>query len=312
MKLSRGIRKLECDEWCYVSMYVYRAVTILLICLCLVSMNSYGLTVHNSIAILINEHGVALVEMQIHLSDGLQIIEAPVEPIPETIIAVVNGELIPVIYENRTLYLFMHKSSPVSISYIANTSMVGSVFHLAIEINTTVTITVPILNIVLLTAPREIVSYRREGDTLILTIRGPQELRYTIRPPQTIPATPTPTPRDTHTTPQPTQSPTKQPDYTLWIFTAGFIAAAAVGILAIYIKKRRGRITETLSNVDITIIKILDAKGGSALQSELQSSINIPKTTLWRHIKRLEKLGIIRIEKVGLQNKITLIKKIKV
>ncbi|MEM4896228.1 MAG: winged helix-turn-helix transcriptional regulator, partial [Ignisphaera sp.] len=71
-------------------------------------------------------------------------------------------------------------------------------------------------------------------------------------------------------------------------------------------------LTEMLNDVDIAIIKILGAKGGSALQTELQNSVNVPKTTLWRHIKKLEKFGIIRVEKVGLQNRIVLIKKVKI
>jgi len=57
------------------------------------------------------------------------------------------------------------------------------------------------------------------------------------------------------------------------------------------------------------IIKTLEKKGGSAFQSELQRAIPIPKTTLWRHIKKLERMGIVRIEKVGNQNRVVLVKK---
>ncbi|MEZ0290751.1 MAG: winged helix-turn-helix transcriptional regulator [Sulfolobales archaeon] len=67
-----------------------------------------------------------------------------------------------------------------------------------------------------------------------------------------------------------------------------------------------------LDDIDRKIIEVLDVRGGSIFQSELQDILRIPKTTLWRHVKRLERLGIVRVEKIGIQNKITLIKKPKI
>ncbi|MCX8167921.1 MAG: winged helix-turn-helix transcriptional regulator [Ignisphaera sp.] len=283
-------------------------IVIFLICF-LSTSASPVLYAQDSVMITINEHGVVSVEIHAHLNDGLQIVEAPVEPIPETIVAVADGEPIPVMYENRTLYLIVQESSSVNISYIANVSIVDSIFYLLIETNITTTLRIPVPNVVLLTVPREIVSYEREGNTLTLTIRGPQELRYTLRPPQISPPIKT-TPTDTQWTTQPSMG---QPNYVLWISTAGLIAVAAVVGMYLYLKKRRPReLIETLNDVDVAIIKVLDAKGGSALQAELQNSINIPKTTLWRHIRKLEKLGIVRIEKVGLQNRIILVKRVRV
>jgi len=250
-----------------------------------------------------DEYGTALVEIRIYLDSGLQTIELPIEPIPETIMAVANEKPIPVIYENSTLYLIVEESSTIEISYIANISIKDGIFHLIIKRNISAILKIPLVNIILLTLPREIISYKEEDNTFILIIRGPQELRYTLR----IPTTPIPT------SPPSTPINIGSIDY-IWIYITAIIFIASFGIIVIYLIKRRKprMLTEMLSEIDIAIIKILESKGGMALQTELQDNINIPRTTLWRHIKKLEKLGIVRIEKIGLQNRIVLIKKVKI
>ncbi|MEM1560538.1 MAG: winged helix-turn-helix transcriptional regulator [Ignisphaera sp.] len=274
-----------------------------------------GVCAQQTVMMDINEYGVVLVEMHEYLSEGLQTVRVPVEPIPETIIAIADGEAVPIIYENKTLYLIIQRHSFIEISYIANVSIANNIFYLMIETNDTITLRIPVANVILLTVPREIIDYKEGNKTLILTIKGPQELKYTLRPLQTIHTPTQTTPIPTQTPPQTSQIPpsTAQPNY-IWIAIAiPIIITAASGIAVIYLKRRGSReLTEMLNDVDIAIIKILSVKGGSALQTELQNSVNVPKTTLWRHIKKLEKFGIIRVEKVGLQNRIILIKKIKV
>ncbi|MEM1885571.1 MAG: hypothetical protein QXZ24_08190 [Candidatus Jordarchaeales archaeon] len=43
------------------------------------------------------------------------------------------------------------------------------------------------------------------------------------------------------------------------------------------------------------------------MEAELRKAFpNIPRTTMWRLIKKLEKKGILRVRKVGLQNVVEL------
>ena len=69
---------------------------------------------------------------------------------------------------------------------------------------------------------------------------------------------------------------------------------------------------EELRDVDLEILKILKKHGGTIMQSELQKILNVPKTTLWRAVKRLEQLGYIRIEKIHGLNKLILLKDVDV
>ena len=57
---------------------------------------------------------------------------------------------------------------------------------------------------------------------------------------------------------------------------------------------------------DKEIIKFISDKGGQVLESELRKKFLQPRTTMWRAVKRLERLGVIEIDKKDLQNLVKL------
>jgi len=57
---------------------------------------------------------------------------------------------------------------------------------------------------------------------------------------------------------------------------------------------------------DKGIVKFISDNGGQALESELRKKFLQPRTTMWRAVKRLERNGIIEIEKKDLQNLVKL------
>ena len=88
------------------------------------------------------------------------------------------------------------------------------------------------------------------------------------------------------------------------------VAAAAIAVVVFLRFRRSGSpALHALGDVDKAIIEKLVEKGGSALQSELQKELGVPKTTLWRHIKKLEKLGFVRIEKEATFNRVVLLRR---
>jgi len=62
---------------------------------------------------------------------------------------------------------------------------------------------------------------------------------------------------------------------------------------------------------DKEIVKFLFENGGEAKESELRKKFLQPRTTMWRAVKRLERQGIIEIEKKELQNLVRLTKKLE-
>ena len=57
---------------------------------------------------------------------------------------------------------------------------------------------------------------------------------------------------------------------------------------------------------DKEIIKFIHENGGSALESDLRKKFLLPRTTMWRAVKRLERYELIEITKKDLQNLIKL------
>jgi uncharacterized membrane protein len=57
---------------------------------------------------------------------------------------------------------------------------------------------------------------------------------------------------------------------------------------------------------DKEIVKFISDNGGQALESELRKKFLQPRTTMWRAVKRLERLGVIEIVKKDLQNLVKL------
>lgn len=60
---------------------------------------------------------------------------------------------------------------------------------------------------------------------------------------------------------------------------------------------------------DRELIEFLGESGGECFESEVRDRFKLPRTTVWRMVKRLEKEGIVEVTKVGGQNLIRVSKK---
>ena len=147
----------------------------------------------------------------------------------------------------------------------------------------------------------------------------------------------TPTPVDPPT-PTPVNPPTSnEPDYTIPIVLGG-LAAAGIAGGSIIVKTRKSKTmtstlqTETTEKTpeekfvdpkeifdyvpdmredDKKIVQFISEMGGQVFESELRKKFLQPRTTMWRAVKRLERLGVIEITKKDLQNLVTLKKELE-
>ncbi len=113
----------------------------------------------------------------------------------------------------------------------------------------------------------------------------------------------------------------------VYFLVGGIIAAGVVGIIILRKTRSNKIITSNVisNNVDIPpekeeiyklkpelrqddkeIIAFISEKGGQVYESELRKKFLMPRTTMWRAVKRLEREDIIEIEKVDQQNLIKL------
>jgi len=66
------------------------------------------------------------------------------------------------------------------------------------------------------------------------------------------------------------------------------------------------KLRKDLRDDDKDLINFIFNNGGKALESELRKKFLQPRTTMWRAVKRLERQGIIEIEKKEMQNLVKL------
>ena len=126
---------------------------------------------------------------------------------------------------------------------------------------------------------------------------------------------------------------TPQTDYLTYALVGGVVAASIAGIAIIIRSKQKTakpeQVQESIQKIetvtaetifklkpdlredDKEIVKFIANNGGQALESELRKKFLQPRTTMWRAVKRLEREGVIVIEKKDLQNLVKLRKDIE-
>ena len=209
-------------------------------------------------------------------------------------------------------------SSAISINYDIHdlVSKEGRIWTFTLDAPTDYTLLMPensvIVGMSALPLNMEIVDERMR----LLLPSGPSEINYVFGTPTTFPLTPTP-----------------QNEFDSTLIVIGG-AVAAVGVIGAVLLKRSQkkpeRITTTISETgkplepekifnlrpdlredDKELINFIFNNGGQALESELRKKFLQPRTTMWRAVKRLERQGIIEIEKKDLQNLVRIKKELE-
>ncbi|MGQ9759790.1 MAG: helix-turn-helix transcriptional regulator [Candidatus Methanomethylicaceae archaeon] len=102
------------------------------------------------------------------------------------------------------------------------------------------------------------------------------------------------------------QPPVSEGQPVIWYVLVAAVIPIII-ILTVY-SMRRKKVIKELKEDEKRIIEFIKKNGNRALEAELRGAFpSIPRTTMWRLLKSLEKRGIIRIKRVGLQNLVELI-----
>lgn len=282
------------------------------------------------VQVAIASDGVVFVEINVNVDEGLNAIELPIEPIPESIIVSLNNAALTPMYEEGVLYIFSPSSDAVKITYLANISVVNNLFSFDVKGGGLVKLTLS-PEIILLSVPDNVMNFEYVNNGLVVEFYGPQKIEYVVRKEitQTVGQSSTTgtTTSAMYTETMTTTSTSIKTSISItpstilpetgkmfWdqggILMGGLAVAVAVGV-SITLLRRHSRIRSLesgLSNIDLEILRLIRGSGGLMMQGDLQALLRLPKTTLWRHVRRLEKLGYIEIIKEGPFNKLMLIR----
>jgi len=94
-------------------------------------------------------------------------------------------------------------------------------------------------------------------------------------------------------------------------YTLGVGAVALVAALAALLARGRLRVSGSGGGLrfdDREILRFVKEKGGRAIEAEIRERFSLPRTSAWRQAKRLEKLGFVKISKLGTQNQVELLR----
>jgi uncharacterized membrane protein len=186
----------------------------------------------------------------------------------------------------------------------ALTSKQGSVWALAFNSPYNITLILPFQSTVL--------SLSRTP-TSLLTVSGKPELRLAPGAWQVSYGLPfyIQSSTATSTTSSPTNPSAREilPMLSYWQLLALAAVAAALAGVGLYGYHSRSKFDgRELRPDDREILNFIREKGGSVSEVEIRERFSLPRTSAWRQPKRLEKLGLVRVTKVGKQNQIELAK----
>ncbi len=290
------------------------------------------------VVITIDEYGVAHVSLTVNVSGGLGSVVLPARPVVASLVVSEGGRLLTPIYipENNTLFFVAPEPGVVNVRYVVNVSAEDGVFRFSVGRVTAKLVLAP--NVILLDIPgRVLETGYGEGGRLYVVFQGPATIEYTLKTGATAAKTAAPTaPTATTNTAKPTPTPSPRPTTTPRSSTTGsatLYAAIGVGVVLaaigvfLALRARRGATRPQspasapggggagsqpppdLNEVDLRILEALEARGGEALQAELQRELGIPKSTLSRRLRRLEEKGYVEIERLGGVNRVRLKKR---
>lgn len=88
-----------------------------------------------------------------------------------------------------------------------------------------------------------------------------------------------------------------------------FIIIIVIMVSKRRIEKKRVDQQPQLRHEDLEVLKFIEESGGKALELNIRKKLIIPKSSSWRLVRRLERLGYVKVTKLGVQNEIELIRK---
>jgi hypothetical protein len=240
-----------------------------------------------------------------------------------------GGEPLPTWVISGTLYILQGGDPAVAI-YVPRFENASGVYRVALGYGDIVIQAPPGVMVESISPTPRDVKINKTG--LYLYTTGPAAVTYyfftvTVKPtttPTPTHTTPTPTPTPTptattlttqtpSTTPPTTQQPSAAPTLPFEALVAAAVTAAGAGAAVYLLRRGRGGGggCGDLNETDLAILAELERRGGSMERAALQAALNLPKTTLHRHLHKLARYGYVRLVQAGGGQRVELLSRCK-
>ncbi|MGC9153548.1 MAG: helix-turn-helix domain-containing protein [Vulcanisaeta sp.] len=245
--------------------------------------------------ITIFSNGTPIISLNTTLSGGFVTLALPALP-QSYVLIYVNNTPTPGIVNNTYIIIPIFGTANVSITYIPKIQVMNNFVEIDIINNETIELVVP-NNVLIYNITLSIINMTMVNKELVITAGGPGTILYTTTATQT---------GTTITTP----SSASRKTHPIWFVSLAVIIVATVIILVTAIALRGRALGKQkylgleygLNEYETAILKYIKSKGGSAYESDISKDLGIPRTTVWRSVKRLESLGLVEVRKVEGKN----------
>ena len=253
-------------------------------------------TVEN-VVVTVYRDGVAVVEINLYIEEDRASINLPLIGEPENLIVMDgSGNLLNFSLKNGDLKVYVLGSHQVKISYETQdlTYKSGKFWTVKFENPWKTKILLPqdVYVVGMNVTPEGFTASQQMLEVDMPP--GPVEITYILEP--SAPAAPTPF----------------YTQYLVW-FGVGSLTATIILLITRWQRKPKPikpekmlKELEYLRPEDQELLVFLRESGGQAFEAEIRSHFKLPKTTVWRMIKRLEREGLVEVVKIGGQNLVKL------
>ncbi|AFK22370.1 helix-turn-helix domain-containing protein [Pyrococcus sp. ST04] len=262
--------------------------------------------------------GYALVKLVMNVSAGENVsIQLPVYNF-ENLSVKLNGREVSFLFSNNGIVIYPGEPGKLEVSYLTPnlTSKTGKVWKIDLPFNETKTVILPQDSVIVGLSG---IPLRIRGNSVIMP-RGRQYIEYVFPHQEIVTVTLTTTSVETVTVREVTtltETVTKTVRETVEKTSkAGIIVGIILGALIIALpifgrrilekRKLSGSLTLkelaerfNLNEDERAVIMYIAEHGGEVRQADIRNELGIPRTTTWRILKRLERLGILTLKKVN-------------
>lgn len=267
-------------------------------------------TIQNS-TLIVYRDGTAYVKVEISADEEEFLITVPLLTSPEKIEEILvfdeAGELLDYDFDETNITIYSLGATQITLEYYTSALTFKEANLWTLKFNATFELTVILpenATILYLSDIPSTIEIKNERITLDLP-PGEWEISYEIPIQPSIPSAPSPPPAEEGEKPSQPPFPLLLPPEQMGLIIVGITMACVIALALVYMRRKRR--FETLRSEEIEVIQYLKERGGRALEAELRERFPyIPRTSMWRLIRRLEKQGIVRVRKIGLQNVVEL------